>query len=683
MEEEEILIYGVVGDEWAGLDAATLVPLISAGTGALSIRINSPGGWVIEGLAIYNALTRAQAAGRRVTCHIDGLAASMASVIAMAGDEIIMADNALMMVHNPWDCAMGDAQELRRAADQLDRLRDTIVGIYARKTGLATDALIAMLDAETWLNAADALAQGFITTISAPASASACNIQKFGFKNTPKHPLIAGKARAQLNPTVAPVTPKQKGLTMDEEEQIAAAAAAAAEAAATAATNIETGVATALAAERSRVAAIRNLGRRHSVEASVIDGLIDAGTPLATAQTQILDNLAARGDAHGAGHPSVQITKDAREKFNEGALNWLMIRSGVASMVQAAAAKRGEAIKIDAGEFSGVSMVDLARESLQMANVRLPSRNPKDIMGSALTARNDITQGVGDFPILLENLMHKTLQASYGITPDTWSRFCGKGTVTDFRIFNRYLRGTFGALDTLTDTGEFKNKAIPDGEKQVIQAGTKGNIITLSRQALINDDLGAFISLAMDLGRAAKLTIEKDVYALLIANPNMNDGYALFSSQHANIAGTAAAVGVAAFDAARVAMASQKDPSGNDYLDIRPDTWLGPLTYEGQVKVIIGSPYDPDAANKLQRPNMVQGLVKDVVGTPRLAGTGWYMFGDKDQAPAIEVAFLNGVEEPFLDNELGWRVDGTEWKVRLDYGVAPVNWRSAYYNAGA
>ena len=88
-----------MGDEWDGLDAKTLFGLIASSDDDLVVRINSPGGYVMEGLAIYNALASAKVAGRKVTIHIDGLAASMASVIAMVGDEIIMADNALMMIH--------------------------------------------------------------------------------------------------------------------------------------------------------------------------------------------------------------------------------------------------------------------------------------------------------------------------------------------------------------------------------------------------------------------------------------------------------------------------------------------------------------------------------------------------------------------------------------------------------
>lgn len=689
---DEILLYGIIGDWWDGLDAQTVCAAINATSGDIAVRINSPGGYVMEGLTIFNALERVVAEGRKVTCYIDGLAASMASVIAMAGTDIIMAESSLMMIHNPWDCACGDAAELRKAADQLDRLKGLIVGIYAKQTGMAVETLSAMMDAETWLTPTDALNQHFITSTTGAATAQASFVKPFGFRKTPNHPLISPVAMARNARTASPVTPR-KVHPMDEDNPAggqgtvvnAPVTPPAAQPAATGPAALTSAdIAGAVAAERTRVSQIRALGAKHRIDDATIAALIDNGTALDEARTQILDKLAERTDAHNVGGP-ITVTADARSKWLDGATNWLLVRSGVANMVQAHARAKGETLKLDPGEFRGVNLVDLARESLQLSGTRMQSRDPKAIVGAAFTARNEITQGTGDFTVLLENLMHKTLQAAYGVTPDTWSRFCGKGTVTDFRIFNRYLRGTFGALDSLDENGEFKNKAIPDGVKATIQAGTKGNIVSISRQAIINDDMGAFVSLATDLGRAAKLTIEKDVYALLASNPTCDDGNALFSDAHKNIAGggwsgapAAAAPSVAAFDAARVAMASQLDPSGNEILDIRPDCWVGPLGLEGSVRVIIGSQYDPDTANKLQRPNMVQNLVRDIVGTARITGTPWYFFGDKDMAPAIEVAFLNGVEEPFLDNELGWRVDGTEFKVRIDYGTAPVNWRSAF-----
>ena len=701
MDETTVMIYGAVGDDWAGLDAATLVPQIDAAPGNITLAINSPGGLIMEGLAIFNALARAQSAGKKVTCRIDGLAASMASVLAMAGDEIIMAPNAMLMIHNPWDVACGDAQDLRNAADQLDRLKTTIVNIYAARTGIDVTALSAMMDDETWLDAATALAQGFCSTIgTAPSASNAVNITKFGFRKAPNHRLIAGTALAMAGnqPARPPVNPKGKSMT--PEEIAAAAAAEANRIADQTAQAAASASAMAVANERARAASIRELGTKHRIDNATIQGLIDTGVSIDAARNSILDVLAARneGDHSGAPGGAITITADERDKWLQGATNWLIVRSGMKAAVTKAASARGEKLDLSPGEFAGISLRDLAREALVRSGAKDISRDPAQYIGEAFTMRNAISQGEGDFPILLENTMNKVLQAAYQVTPDTWSRFAGTGTVTDFRPSNRYLRGTFSSLDSLTDQGEFKNKGIPDGEKQQISAGTKGNIISLSRQAIINDDMGAFVTLASDLGRAAKLTIEKDVYALLVSNPTMYDGNALFSTAHRNIAGgswtlpggvsapAAALIGVAAFDAARISMASQLDPSGNEILDIRPETLLCTLFDEGQAKVIIGAPYDVEVSSKFQVPNKVAGLVGDIVGSARLnvgtSGHGWYFFADKEMAPAIEVVFLNGIEEPFLDNSVGWRVDGTEFKVRLDYGVGAINWRSAFYNPG-
>jgi hypothetical protein len=327
-------------------------------------------------------------------------------------------------------------------------------------------------------------------------------------------------------------------------------------------------------------------------------------------------------------------------------------------------------------------MASLAGESLQIMGQRVTSRDPRVIIGDAFTAVNAITQGTGDFPLLLENALHKIVLASYATTPDKWTKFCGKTSVSDFRANNMYRLGTFGVLDSLNELGEFKQKAIPDGAREKLTASTKGNIIALSRQALINDDMGAFNGFAVDLGRAAKLTIEVDVFAYINSNPNTGDGNPFFSAAHGNLMAAGAPPTVAEIDLVRQKMASQKDISGNDFLEISPSIWLGPLTLGGQARVSNGSQYDPDTANKLQRMNIAFGIFDEIVDTARLTGAPWYAFADPTVAPAIVVGFLNGVEEPFIDNEIGWRVDGTEVKVRIDYGIAGINPASAVKDPG-
>jgi hypothetical protein len=346
---------------------------------------------------------------------------------------------------------------------------------------------------------------------------------------------------------------------------------------------------------------------------------------------------------------------------------------------------KGETIKVDPGEFRGMRNVDLARESLENGGTNTRGmRDPDLIVRHAMTSQGAvITQTTSDFPVLFENAIHRILQAAYATTPDTWTRFCGTGTVTDFRPHTRYLRGSFGALDQVNEAGEFKNKPIPDLAREMIVAKTVGNMINLSRQAIVNDDMDVFSGLAVDLGRAAKLTIEVDVYALLNSNPVMNDGIPLFDARHGNLADVGAAPSVKAFDDMDAAMGAQKDISGNEYLEIGLDRLLVPRSLRGSAITINGSEYDPDAVGKLQKPNIVKGLLSDIIATQRLTGPAYYGFADPSTAPALEVVFLNGVTEPFTDSQDGWRVDGVEWKVRHDYGTGAVNYRSAYKQPGA
>lgn len=129
----------------------------------IRLHINSPGGDVFSAVNIANALRAQQAAGRTVETIVDGLAASAASIIMMAGSKVSIADNGMVMVHNPWSVAVGNAADMRKQADTLDAIRDTIVATYKWHSSLDDDALVALMDAETWMDADEALANGFAT----------------------------------------------------------------------------------------------------------------------------------------------------------------------------------------------------------------------------------------------------------------------------------------------------------------------------------------------------------------------------------------------------------------------------------------------------------------------------------------------------------------------------------------
>ena len=169
--EVEIRIYNEIG--FWGTDAQTFVTQLDAAAANAStivVAINSMGGDVFDAFAIYNALRRH--AGK-VKVRVDGVAASAASLIAMAGDEIVMPENALLMIHNAHTVTAGEAKDLRRIADLLDNAGDGILAAYAAKSGQSVDDIGAMMDAETWLTAAQAKEKGFCDTIEAAVKLSA------------------------------------------------------------------------------------------------------------------------------------------------------------------------------------------------------------------------------------------------------------------------------------------------------------------------------------------------------------------------------------------------------------------------------------------------------------------------------------------------------------------------------
>lgn len=161
--EAEILLYDIIGgydDNWEYQGAKNIIEKIR-GLGdvkAITLRINSIGGDVFEAHAMYSYL-RAHPA--KVTVRVDGIAASAASLVAMAGDKVIMPSNALMMIHNPVTCAFGEAEDMRDAADVLDKVRDAIAAAYERKTGLEHGVVVSMMDDETWMSAEEARGRGF------------------------------------------------------------------------------------------------------------------------------------------------------------------------------------------------------------------------------------------------------------------------------------------------------------------------------------------------------------------------------------------------------------------------------------------------------------------------------------------------------------------------------------------
>ena len=698
----EIYIYGDIGESWyeETVGAADFVRELNAVKNeVVTIRINSVGGSVPDGLAIYNAIKRHPS---KVTIHIDGMAMSISSLIATAA-ECVMAENAMLMIHAPSSIAMGNAEEFRDRANDLDKWGEAMAVSYARKTGKTTDEVMAWLDGKDhYFTAAEAQAAGLVDSIAeAVPIAASLRVQEQSLGRFDGLPKSLNQFTIQAAQAAQPEEP-----TMTRIEQIRAKFLAhagkpgvdallaqcladesiTAEAAGERLTaHMATPAPVAEPAPSAADVLAKDKTRREGIRAHFTPSILakagmadlrdklesDHSVTPEAAGLKVLAKL-GEGTESVAGHIVVRDNEE-RAKFNDGIVASLLTRAG-----RADDKTRALASSCEARHFS---LQEHAKAALVRAGVNFQSMNSVQIVQAALT------QSTSDFPLLLENAMHKALMQSYQAAGDTWSRFCRTGSVSDFRAHNRYRTGTIGNYTTVNENGEFENKSIPDGERAQISAGGRGLIINLTYEMLVNDDLGAFVGLAADLGRAGRRTVEAAVYSMLNENsglgPTMADSNPLFHARAgANNIGTPAALSMASIDGDRVVMGSQTDISGNDFLDLRPSVWVGPLASGGTARTVNDAQYDPDTGNKLQKPNTVRGLFSDIVDTARLSGTRYYLFADPSDAPTLEVAFLNGESEPYLLMEESFSSRGAKWRASLDFGVAAIDYRGAVTNAG-
>lgn len=221
--EAEILIYGDIGGGWwdEGITGETITNQIAdLDVDTINVRINSGGGLVFEGLAIYQALARHSS---KIVVHIDSIAASIASVIAMAGDEIRISEGANLMIHKPWSGMWGDADAFRKEADVLDQLQAGLINIYEARTGAKRADLEEWVNAETWFLGQAAVDKGFADVmVPAKKKKAAASAMLNHFKNTPSN-LLASAGGPEIREFEAFLRDGE-GLSNAQAKRIAAAA---------------------------------------------------------------------------------------------------------------------------------------------------------------------------------------------------------------------------------------------------------------------------------------------------------------------------------------------------------------------------------------------------------------------------------------------------------------------------
>lgn len=636
----EVMIFGDIGESWWGesVTAATFVrDLAQLDVDDITVRINSYGGSVSDGIAIYNALRRHKA---RVTTSIEGVAASIASLIAMAGDTVEMAENALLMVHAPWGYSAGNAVDMREFADLLDTWSQAMATSYAAKTGRDVTEMLGLLTdgQDHWYTAAEAKAEQFIdSVVAAVPVAAALDLSRYR--------ALPAAAAAQSART-EPMTDRTAATGGTQPQPVVNEAEIAARA---------------LAADKARrdgiAARFAAFGSREGVTALQAACQDDTACTIEAAGEKLLAHLAKQAEPLAGAY--VATVEDERDKFRAGVSNVLMARAGLG---------KAEANN----DFSNFSLLDMTRASLERSGRRVSGMSKMDVVAAAFTHTGS------DFPLLLANVAQKAMMKGYDEAQETFQAWTTKGALPDFKAARRVDLSTFPSLAKVTEGAEYKSATI--GERgETIQLATYGRKFSITRQAIINDDLDAFSKIPQRMGRAAIRTVGDLVYAVLTSNPAMADTIALFHADHGNLL-TGAAIATSSVDTMRVAMAKQKD--GAAVLGIRLAYLIVPVALEGTARVVRDSEFEVTGSKNLTVPNSVRGTF-EVISDARLdtaSASNWYGAASPSMHDTIEVAYLDGVETPTLEQQGGWDVDGVEFKVRLDAGVKAMDYRTLAKN---
>jgi ATP-dependent protease ClpP protease subunit len=226
-DEAEIYIYDVIGEDFwtgGGVTAAKFLKAVDESKAStIHLRINSPGGDVFEARAIVSAMQRSSA---RFVAHVDSLAASAASVIAVAADEVVMAPGAMLMIHNAWTLQMGDKNAMLETASLLEKIDGTIADQYADKTGASREDMAALMDAETWMEADDAIARGFADSLEPKAEKAKNAWNLAAYANAPKDAapiaMAAEEAQAKFDGPAADLLAALSEVDDEPEQQHAA-----------------------------------------------------------------------------------------------------------------------------------------------------------------------------------------------------------------------------------------------------------------------------------------------------------------------------------------------------------------------------------------------------------------------------------------------------------------------------
>ena len=425
------------------------------------------------------------------------------------------------------------------------------------------------------------------------------------------------------------------------------------------------------AAERARIVEITNMCRAFGMDAGKY---INTDMSVDNVRAAIMKELIANGQ------PSkVSVTADEGDKFRAAAVDGLVMRCGFG-----AAEKTADG----AEQFRGMSLRDLAIECLSREGESESELRRMDKTELFAQLSRGYFNPSAAFPVIMDQAIKKNIVTMYNQVPTTFEQITTSGTLTDFKTTadHNYVMGSLGDFELVPEGGELK-ASIPEFDMlPQRQLHTYGKQFSMTREAFVNDDIGFLAALPGAYAQAAKKTINKQVYGVLLGNAKIFDGKELFHKDHKNLMTTGAAPSNEAIQAMILQLKKQTDHFGEPII-IRPKKLIVPVGYGFTLAQIFKSP-TINTADNTQAYNPLWNAGFDIVEDPyinSLADTNaapWFIMAEPTDAKGIQVDYLNGNKTPTIRRMEKLGQLGFTWDIYLDWGITVVDYRGLVKNPG-
>lgn len=431
----------------------------------------------------------------------------------------------------------------------------------------------------------------------------------------------------------------------------------------------------AIETERKRISEITSLCREFDVD---FTDYIEDGTSLDDVRKAILDNIRSEASpikTRGTGE--VQVIVDEKDKFRAAAADALVMRGGVIIEKPVDGAR----------DLMGMSLRDLAIETLQGGEISNINRKSSDEIYSMLSRQ--FYNPTSAFPSIIDQAINKAYVEGHKTAPVTFDIWTKKGTLKDFKtVENKYLAGPAGEFLEVPEGGELKHDLPTDEKLPTRKLKTYGRQFSMTRQAFINDDIDFLSKIPAKYAASARKTQNKQVYQILLNNPAIYDGKALFSPNHKNLIATGTGITAQSIQKMFMALQLQTDSFGEAII-IRPTYIIVPVGYAFDMYTIFDSPTintvgNTQSANPLYRyKNQIQIVEDATINVLCKSGDmPWFVVGDKGDTDSIQVDYLNGQEIPTIRRMESAGQLGFVWDIYLDWGISVMDYRGIIKNPG-